>query len=134
MIEGFLQILKEFGFPIALCVVLLLAIRFQNAQLQKAFAAMARAQADRIGVLEGIVTAQDQRIRGLEDDRLRRADEYAQSLRDVVTRYAAAVQEWHAWMDQAWRFLVSVARDDFARRRAPPPPPRQSGTDTGGET
>lgn len=127
--------LREFGLPIALCVVLILAMRHQNTQLQRAFAALIKAQADRIGALEGIAQAQGERISTLEDDRLKRADEYAHSLKDVAGRYATAVREWHAWMEKAWASLMhlAAARGDYAphhQHDTPPPPPHERGTDT----
>lgn len=129
--------LKEFGLPVALCVVLILAVRHQNNQLRAAFAALVKEQADRIGVLEGITAAQGKRIKELEDDRLRRADEYANSLRDIATRYASAVREWHAWMGKAWDSLMALANrgGDYLPHHqhstpTPPPPPREPGTGT----
>lgn len=123
-----LPVLKEFGFPVALCVVLLLAIRYQNKQLQKASAQLNAALASRITVLEGVASTQAAQIAALEADRLKRADEYARSLEHVATRYATAVREWHSWMDKAWTFLVSVLSQhhgggEYQPHTPPPAPP-----------
>ena len=100
-----LPLLKEFGFPVALCVVLLLAIRQQNGQLVKAFT-------DRIKTLESVVRDQGVKIADLESDRIRRADEYAQTLKDVAARYATVVREHNAWnqrmMDVLSRLVDSI--------------------------
>lgn len=132
-LSALLPLLKEFGFPVALCAVLLLAIRYQNKQLQKASAQLNAALASRITVLEGVASTQAAQIAALEADRLKRADEYARSLEHVATRYATAVREWHSWMDKAWTFLVSVLsqrpgngeyQPHVAAPPAPPDPPR----------
>jgi hypothetical protein len=96
--ESLIPVVKEFGFPVALCVVLLLAIRQQNAQLVKAFT-------DRIKVLEKVVEEQGERIIKLEADRLRRAEEYAQTLKDIAARYAKVVTDHDAWSKQAFALL-----------------------------
>jgi hypothetical protein len=120
-----LPVAKDFGIPVAMCVVLIVAIRYQNAQLQKASAALIAALSARTSTLEKITSAQAERITALEADRLKRADEYAHSLKDVAGRYAAAVREWHAWMEKAWAFLVDMAsqRGDYHPTHAPAHPP-----------
>lgn len=137
--ESLLPLLKDFGFPVALCGVLLLAVRYQNAQLQKAAQELNAALASRITILEGVTSAQALQIAALEADRLKRADEYARSLEHIATRYATAVREWHAWMDKAWSFLVSVLSrrpageyhpyDAPAAPPIPPEPPKPPETE-----
>lgn len=80
------SIIQQFGFPITLCVVLLLAIRQQNGTLVKAFT-------DRIRTLENIVKEQGIKIAELEQDRIRRADEYGHTLKDVAVRYASVIRD-----------------------------------------
>lgn len=78
--------LKDFGFPVALCVALLWAVREQNTNLVKAYT-------DRISTLEGIVTALNARVEELETDRLRRADEYGHTVKDLAGRVVSALRE-----------------------------------------
>lgn len=82
-----IPILRDFGFPIALCCLLLWAIRHMAAQLVKAYT-------DRIGTLERIVSAQGKRIEELEADRLRRSDEYAHSIKDAAMRFGEQAREF----------------------------------------
>jgi len=82
-----LAILKEFGFPIALCVVLLLAIRNQNSQLVKAYT-------DRISTLERLVRELTSKVEVLEKDRIRRADEYASGLQEIAGRFGDQAREF----------------------------------------
>jgi hypothetical protein len=96
--ETLLPIVKEFGFPVALCIVLLFAIRQQNAQLVKAFT-------DRIKVLEKVVEEQGEEIVVIQNDRMHRADEYAHTLRDIAARYAKVVTDHDAWSKQAFALL-----------------------------
>lgn len=93
-----LPLIQQVGFPIALCVVLIYAIKAQNAQLVKAFT-------DRIKTLETVVEEQGERIIKLEADRLRRADDYAQTLKDIAGRYAKVVTDHDAWSKQAFALL-----------------------------
>lgn len=125
--EAWLPVLKEFGFPVVLCGVLLLMIRWQNSQLVKGGAALVRAHAERIEVLEGIVSRQGREIAELQADRLRRADAYAEELKAAAVRYVAAVREFHAYMDKAWAFILARAQPDTP---PPAPPPRQPDTAT----
>lgn len=87
--EALIPILKDFGFPIALCIALILAIRQQNAQLVKSFT-------DRIATLEKIVKSNAERIEELEFDRIRRADEYGHTLKDMALRYGNIVRDHDA--------------------------------------
>jgi len=121
--DAILPVLREFGFPIALCAVLLLAIRFQNAQLAKAYAQLVAAHMDRIRTLEGIVCRQGERIEGLEADRIRRADEYATSLKDVAGRCASALRDMSAWMDKVWSYVVTRQPGEYHATTAQPPAP-----------
>ena len=125
---------KEFGFPVALCGVLLLTIRWQNSQLVKASTALVRAHAERIEVLEGIVSRQGREIAELQADRLRRADEYANDLKSAAVRYASAVRDFYGWMDKAWSFIIGRPPSDYAPHPAgphPPAPPPRPPPDTG---
>jgi hypothetical protein len=110
--ESLLPLLKEFGFPVALCVVLLLAIRQQNGQLVKAFT-------DRIKTLERVVQEQGEtielhrhEINKLQAEMLRRADEYGHTIKDVASRYAAVIRDHNAWnqkmMDVLARLVDSI--------------------------
>lgn len=92
--DALLPILKDFGFPIALCVVLLLAIRQQNAQLVKAYT-------DRILTLERIVKVNTDQIHELQAERIRRADEYGHTLKDMALRYANTIRDHDALMRTA---------------------------------
>lgn len=87
--EAFLPVLKEFGFPIGLCLLLLWAIRSQNAQLVKSYT-------DRISTLEHIVRDLTNKVEELEQDRIRRADEYGHTLKDIALRWSAATRETNA--------------------------------------
>jgi hypothetical protein len=84
--EALIPILKEFGFPIALCGLLLIAISRQNAQLVKAYT-------DRIGTLEKIVRGLTEKVDELERDRIRRADEYGHTLKDLALRWSTTIRE-----------------------------------------
>jgi len=79
--ETILPILKEFGFPIALCAVLLWAIRAQNAQLVKAYT-------DRIGTLERIVKGLNDKVDELEKDRIRRSEEHGHTLKGIAIAWS----------------------------------------------
>ncbi len=81
-----ITILKEFGFPIALCALLLWAIMRQNAQLVKAYT-------DRIGTLERIVNRLTDKVNELEQDRIRRSDEYGHTLKNIAVNWSAATKE-----------------------------------------
>jgi hypothetical protein len=97
--EALLPILKDFGFPIALCVVLLFAIRQQNAALVKAYT-------DRISVLERLVKINSDKIDELELDRIRRADEYGHTLKDMAVRYGNILRDH----DQLTREMLAFLR------------------------
>jgi len=81
-----LPFLREFGFPVALCLVLLWAIRSQNTQLVKAYT-------DRIGTLELLVHDLSMKVDDLERDRIRRADEYGTTIRSMALSWASATKE-----------------------------------------
>jgi small-conductance mechanosensitive channel len=81
-----LPVLKEFGFPVALCAALLWAIRQQNMQLVKAYT-------DRISVLERMVKSLTEKVDDLERDRIQRADDYGQVLRSVIGSGNATARE-----------------------------------------
>jgi hypothetical protein len=85
-VDAFLPLLKEFGFPIALCVALMWALRHQNAQLVKAYT-------DRIGTLERIVKTLTEKVDELERDRIRRADEYGHTLKAIAVSWSASTRE-----------------------------------------
>lgn len=100
-----LPLIKEVGFPVALCVVLIYAIKQQNSQLVKAFT-------DRIRTLEGVVEGQGESIENLrkesnnlQREMLRRADEYGHTLKDIAGRYAKVVTDHDAWSKQAFALL-----------------------------
>jgi len=84
--ETLIPLLKEFGFPIALCALLLWAIRSQNMQLVKAYT-------DRISTLERIVKTLNDKVDQLELDRIRRADEYGHTLKGIALSWASAGRE-----------------------------------------
>jgi len=84
--DAILPILKDFGFPIALCCALLWAISRQNSQLVKAYT-------DRIGTLEKIVKSLTEKVDELERDRIRRADEYGHTLKDLALRWSTTIRE-----------------------------------------
>ena len=87
--DAIIHLLKEFGFPIALCGLLLLAISRQNAQLVKAYT-------DRIGMLEEIVKGLNDKVDELERDRIRRTDEYGHTLKDHALRCSTTIREHNA--------------------------------------
>lgn len=84
--DALLPLLKEFGFPVALCAALLWAIRQQNLQLVKAYT-------DRIGVLERMVKSLTEKVDELERNRIQRADDYGQALRSVIVTGNATARE-----------------------------------------
>lgn len=86
MLEQLLTVVQKFGFPVALCVVLLLAIRHQNAQLVKAYT-------DRISLLEDLIRSQGEKIEKLQKESVERSIEYANSLKDIAGRYASSTRE-----------------------------------------
>jgi len=86
-VTDLLPILRDFGFPIALCVALLWAIMQQNRQLVKAYT-------DRITVLERLVREVGAKVEALELDRMRRADEYAHSIKDLAVRFGDQAREF----------------------------------------
>lgn len=100
-----LPIVKDVGFPVALCIVLIYAIKVQNSQLVRAFT-------DRIKTLEGVVESQGAEIQAhrkeiasLQREMLRRADEYATTLKDVANRYSKVVSEHDRWVREAFTVL-----------------------------
>ena len=104
--EALLPILKDFGFPICLCIALLWAIRTQNGQLVKAYT-------DRIRALEGLVNDLREQVQALQveiqrqnTDRLRESREYGHTLKDVATRYATTIRDH----DQLMRETLPVMR------------------------
>ena len=122
--ETLLPILKEFGFPIALCVVLLLAIRKQNGDLVKAYT-------DRITVLERIVKSQGDKIDDLERDRLRRAEEHGHTLKGIALAWSKSAAD----TSEVIRNTLAVIRklcdsitglhralDQYVPHPVPPPP------------
>jgi hypothetical protein len=84
--EALLPALKEFGFPIALCIALLWAISALNRQLVKAYT-------DRIRVLEGLVNSLSEKVADMEADRIRRADEYGHTLKDLAVRWSSTIRD-----------------------------------------
>jgi hypothetical protein len=116
-------VLREFGFPIALCVVLLYAIRHMAAQLVKAYT-------DRIATLEGIVRSLTKKVDELEADRLRRADEYAHGLKAVAERAGEQAREFTRTIRELLPLLRSLVEavnarpcqmQDYRPHAAPPP-------------
>jgi len=97
--EVILPFLREFGFPVALCITLLLAIRQQNMSLVKAYT-------DRISVLEKLVKVNTDKIEELESDRLRRSDEYGHTLKDMAIRYGQTIRDH----DNLMREVMAVLR------------------------
>lgn len=123
-----LSLVKDVGFPVALCVVLIYAIKQQNAQLVRAFT-------DRIKTLEAVVEEQGEEIAELQRDRLRRADEYAHTLKDIAGRYAKVVTDHDAWSKQAFALLSRLIDawqvrpcmvDRYEPHAAPRKPPSSS--------
>jgi hypothetical protein len=127
--DSILPILKEFGFPVALCAVLLWAIRSQNAQLVKAYT-------DRISTLERIVKGLTDKVEALEVDRIRRADEYGHTIKDLAIRLASVTKE----TNEVIRSTLQVMRklcdsiairpcmmDEYHPHKTPPPRPPTSG-------
>ena len=98
-----LAILQQFGFPIALCAVLLLAIRQQNRQLVRSYT-------DRINTLEAIVKTQGEKIDVLQNQMVERTQEYANSLKDIAGRYASATHEVFATMRDILPVLRQLVR------------------------
>ena len=124
MIDTILPLVKDFGFPVALSVVLLWAIRSQNAQLVKAYT-------DRIVTLEGIVRTLTRKVDELEADRLRRADEYAHGLKAVAERAGEQAREFTRTIRELLPLLRSLVESINARPcqrndywPSPTPPPR----------
>lgn len=113
--EALLPILKDFGFPIALCIVLLLAIRHQNAALVKAYT-------DRILVLEKIVKANTDEIHELQAERIKRADEYGHTLKDMAIRYSNTIRDHDQLMKSALNVLRQLT-DAVAARPCMADPP-----------
>lgn len=103
--EALSPLLKEFGFPLVLCGVLMWAIKHMAKQIMAESKAHINALKDRVDTLESIVTAQGQEIHNLQEDRLRRADEYARTLKDIAGRYSKVVTDHDAWSKQAFALL-----------------------------
>jgi len=114
-VDALAPLLRDFGFPVALCVALLWAIREQNRTLVKAYT-------DRIGTLERIVRDLTAKVDDLERDRIRRADEYGHTLKGIALSWANATKE----TNELVRGSLAVQRRvcDFigglAHERAPP--------------
>lgn len=106
--EQIISLLKEFGFPIGLSIVLLYAIWKQNAIVQKSNAALVALQTERINTLEAIITALTKKVDSLEKDRIQRADEYSLSLKDIAGRYASAVREQNQISRQSMTVLAQL--------------------------
>ncbi len=75
-----LSVLKEFGFPIALCVVLFYVIKHQNRLLVTSYT-------DRIRALESLTKDLAAKISALEKDRIDRSDAFTKVLTDLVQKY-----------------------------------------------
>lgn len=115
-----LAIFKDFGFPVALCVVLLLAIRHMMRTLVKAYT-------DRIGALERAVVDLQQRHAAAQADIVARSDRHAHDLKQVAERYAKVVQDHDAWTKQAFGILSRLidawqSRPCMFDPHSPPPP------------
>lgn len=114
MIDTIMQVLKEFGFPVALCAVLLLAIRKQNKDLtdayQKHIKQLTEAYCDRINTLETIVKDQGSKIDVLQNNMVDRTQEYANSLKDVAIRCANATHEVFATLREMLPVLRQMTR------------------------
>lgn len=131
----YVTILKEFGFPIALCAALLWAITRQNQMLVKAYT-------DRIKVLEGLVHSLGEKVAELEADRIRRSDEYGHTIKDLALRWSTTLRDHNeltrAILEHLRRLtdaIVSQPCQQMAGRKAPssselpPAPPAQAPTD-----
>lgn len=144
--DAILPILRDFGFPIALCVVLIIAIREMMLRLMKAHAETVRVQAERIDTLEEIVTTLHTKVDTLQTQQLSRAEEYGNSLKDVASRYATAIRDTNAWgremttalrrLADAVAELVKMTRKEYAPTPRPPssdeiptPPAKDASTD-----
>ena len=102
--DAIIPILKDFGFPVALCGVLLLAMKHMQAQLTKAYI-------DRINTLEGIVKTLSKEVDELQSDRLRRSEEYAHSIKDIAGRFGTMVRESHEMWKQVLAALRTIAAE-----------------------
>lgn len=96
-----LSILKDFGFPVALCGALLWAIMRQNAMLVKSYT-------DRISTLERVVRELQNKLADLEDSRLKQANDYASSLREIASRYAAVIRDHNGWNEKITVVLANL--------------------------
>lgn len=79
-----LPLLKDFGFPVALCGVLLLAVRHM-------FTTYDRAQKARIGAIEAALAEEQARSRQTTTDAAKRADEYSAVLQGLLSRHEASL-------------------------------------------
>jgi len=95
-----LPYIKDLGFPIALCVLLMWAIRVQYQQISTAYT-------DRISALESVVSKMSARMEEMEADRMKRSDDYSASLRATSSQWSAQVRENHALLTQ----LLTVMRN-----------------------
>ena len=116
--DTIIPLLKEFGFPIALCAVLLWAIRAQNAQLVKAYT-------DRISTLERIVKSLTDKVDELERDRIRRSDEYGHTLKGIALCWSTHSKETNEVLRgslKVLRELCECMRDFRPHDHRPPSP------------
>lgn len=142
--EVFIPLLKDFGFPVGLSIVLLYAIWKQNTIVQKVNAALNKAQNDRIEVLEKLVHDNTEKLEELEADRLRRSDEYGHTLKDMALRYGQTIREHDLLMREVMavlRRLVDsiairpcMADDLYTPHRSPPPTSRDLPKDPAKDT
>jgi hypothetical protein len=81
-----ISIFRDFGFPIALCIALLWAVKAQNTQLVHSYT-------DRITTLENLVKSLTGKVDELESDRIKRADEYGHTLKSIAIAWATVNRE-----------------------------------------
>lgn len=117
--EALLPVLREFGFPIVLCIVLLWFIY--------------RMVTDRFRLLEKIIAKQGAQLEDLEADRLRRADAHAHELEAVANQFASESKEMRRVIGELLNFIRRLT-DALHERpcldpdyrphhvRTPPPP------------
>lgn len=148
--QDLIPLLKEFGFPIVLCGVLMWAIFHMAKRLaaeSKAHIASIKDQHEqfvasltdqnkrlitalntRIDTLEKVLEERDDTIKALHSDRLKRSDSYATDIKDVMSRYAKVLAEHDAWSKQAFGLLSRLIdawqdRPCMYRPHAPSKPP-----------
>lgn len=123
-----LAIFKDFGFPVALCAVLLLAIRHMAQTLVKAYT-------DRIKALENAVSDLQAKYAVAQADIVVRSDRHAAELKAVAERNAKVIQDHDAWTKQAFSILSRLidswqARPCLYRGDDPTPAPEPSSSVT----